>query len=67
LAGKAKRQRNFDQWSITMYQQGLRAIKTLGAHVVMRGLPRRSFEGPRKMGAAQAGDRCHAINGKVAL
>jgi hypothetical protein len=67
LAGKVQRQRNVDQRPITMYQQSFRALKALGADVTMRGLPHCLLERPCKMVSAQARNRCHAINGKIAI
>ena len=59
--------RNIRQRPITLYQQSLRALKALSTDVTMRRLPHCLFESSRKMVFAQARDRCHAIDGKIAL
>jgi hypothetical protein len=67
LAGKIQCQRNIDQRSIALYQQGFCTLKALGADVAMWRLPHCVLEGARKMVSAQACNRCHAIKGKIAL
>src|SRR2546421_4215905 len=67
LAGKLECERDIDQGLLSSYQQRSGTVETLRADVLMRRLTGGSLERPREMEPAQARNRCHVIERKIAL